>query len=52
MRLDLALRQPKFAEEKFDDLFKPETAGRGGGRGAGRGGDADAANAPAEPKRP
>jgi tricorn protease len=51
MRLDLTLRQPKFAEEKFEDLFKPETTGRGGGRGAGRGGDA-AANAPAEPKAP
>ena len=51
MRLDLALRQPKFAEEKFEDLFKPETTGRGGGRGAGRGGD-PAANAPAEPKAP
>jgi Tol biopolymer transport system component/C-terminal processing protease CtpA/Prc len=33
MRLDLVARQPKFAEEKFEDLFKPEAAapqGRGG----------------------
>ncbi len=51
MRLDLTLRQPKFAEEKFEDLFKPET-GRGGGRGAGRGGDAAAGTPGAEPKTP
>ncbi len=33
IRLDLVPHQPKFSEEKFDDLFKPEPAGRGG-RGA------------------
>ena len=25
-RIDLTPRQPEFAEEKFDDLFKPEPA--------------------------
>lgn len=30
MRLDLVPHQPKFSEEKFDDLFKPEPAARGG----------------------
>ena len=44
MRLDLIPHQPKFAEEKFEDLFKPELAGRGAGRG-GRGANADAAAA-------
>ncbi len=43
MRLDLVPRQPKYAEEKFDDLFKPEP-GRGAGRGTGRG---NAESAPA-----
>jgi C-terminal processing protease CtpA/Prc len=54
IRVDLVPRQPKFAEEKFDDLFKPETP-RAGGRGAGRGADASGAAtsaAPAEPKTP
>jgi len=53
MRLDLVPRQPKYAEEKFDDLFKPEPAR--GGRGAGRGSEAaatPAANGSAEPKAP
>ncbi len=35
-RIDLTPRRPEFAEEKFDDLFKPEPAR------AGRGGNADA----------
>ncbi|HEX3880244.1 MAG TPA: S41 family peptidase [Bryobacteraceae bacterium] len=48
MRLDLSPRTPKYAEEKFEDLFKPEPARGAGGRGAGRGGDAPAA----EPKPP
>jgi tricorn protease len=33
MRVDLVPRQPKFAEEKLDELFKPEPP-RQGGRGA------------------
>ncbi len=33
VRVDLVPRQPKFAEERVEDLFKPE-APRGGGRGA------------------
>ena len=33
-RIDLTPRQPKFAEERFEDLFKPEPAGRGGRSGA------------------
>ena len=32
-RIDLMPRQPRFAEERFEDLFKAEPAGRGG-RGA------------------
>jgi C-terminal processing protease CtpA/Prc/Tol biopolymer transport system component len=32
-RADLVPRQPKYAEERFDDLFKPEPP-RAGGRGA------------------
>jgi len=53
MRLDLVPRQPKYVEEKFDDLFKPEN-GRAGGRGTGRGEAAAgaAANAATEPKPP
>jgi Tol biopolymer transport system component/C-terminal processing protease CtpA/Prc len=47
IRIDLVPRQPKFAEEKFDDLFKPEPARGGRGAGAGRGADAAAAGAPA-----
>jgi len=34
MRVDLVPRQPKFAEERFDDLFKPEPPRPAGGRGA------------------
>ena len=34
VRVDLVPKQPKFAEDKFDDLFKPEVPARGG-RGAG-----------------
>ena len=30
-RIDLTPRQPEFAEEKFDDLFKPEPARAGRG---------------------
>ena len=36
-RVDLVPRQPKFTEEKLDDLFKPEaprTGGRGGAAAA------------------
>jgi Tol biopolymer transport system component len=33
VRVDLVPRQPKFAEDRLDDLFKPE-APRAGGRGA------------------
>ena len=38
MRIDLTPRQPKFARRKFDDLFKPESAGGGAG---GRGGSGE-----------
>ena len=31
VRVDLVPKQPKFAEEKFDDLFKPEAAARAAG---------------------
>ena len=31
-RVDLVPRQPKFAEERFEDLFKPEPARRGRAR--------------------
>ncbi|MGP8247816.1 MAG: S41 family peptidase [Bryobacteraceae bacterium] len=34
VRVDLVPRQPKFAEERIDDLFKPEPAAAHGGRGA------------------
>ncbi len=44
-RVDLVPRQPKFAEERFDDLFKPEPASGRGGRGRGAA-NADAAPAP------
>jgi Tol biopolymer transport system component/C-terminal processing protease CtpA/Prc len=44
MRVDLVPKQPKYSEDKFDDLFKPETAASGGGRGRG--------TAAAEPKTP
>jgi len=54
-RIDLVPKQPKFSEDKFDDLFKPEPAGRGSRGGAdaastGRGGRGNAAAA--EPKPP
>src|SRR5581483_9268789 len=67
MRLDLVPHQPKFAEDKFEELFKPEpgrggrTPGRGpdtpaGGRAAdttaGRGESAAAAPPAAEAKPP
>jgi Tol biopolymer transport system component/C-terminal processing protease CtpA/Prc len=56
VRVDLVPKQPKFTEDKFDDLFKPETPARGGrgaaanaeGETGGRGGR----GAPAEPKPP
>ena len=56
VRVDLVPKQPKFAEDKFDDLFKPEppaAAAAGGsgaadGEAAGRGGR----GAAAEPKPP
>lgn len=35
VRVDLVPRQPKFAEERIDDLFKPEPATARGGRGGG-----------------
>ncbi len=31
-RIDLTPRQPNYAEERFEDLFKPEPSGRGGRR--------------------
>ena len=34
MRVDLVARQPKFAEDKFEELFKPEPPRTNGGRGA------------------
>ena len=37
VRVDLVPKQPKFAEDKFDDLFKPEPAGRGRGAASGDG---------------
>src|SRR5580704_16576989 len=43
-RIDLKPRQPNYTEERFDDLFKPETPARGG-RGA-------ASGATSEPKPP
>ena len=60
VRVDLVPKQPKFSEDKFDDLFKPEAPGRGGrgitapaatpdGDTAGRGGRGTPA---AEPKPP
>jgi len=66
LRIDLVPKQPKFSEDRFDDLFKPETPAARGGRGAaaanpdadvaagaGRGSrGAAAASAPAEPKPP
>ena len=33
-RVDLVPRQPEFVEQKFEDLFKPEPAGRGRGANA------------------
>jgi Tol biopolymer transport system component/C-terminal processing protease CtpA/Prc len=33
-RIDLVPRQPKYAEERFEELFKPEPAGRGRGAAA------------------
>jgi Tol biopolymer transport system component/C-terminal processing protease CtpA/Prc len=33
VRVDLVPKQPKFAEDKFDDLFKPEAPPARGGRG-------------------
>jgi Tol biopolymer transport system component len=35
-RIDLKPRQPNYTEERFEDLFKPETPGRGG-RGSSAG---------------
>ena len=35
VRVDLVPKQPKFREDKFDDLFKPEPPARGGRRGGG-----------------
>jgi tricorn protease len=47
VRVDLVPHQPKFAEDKFDELFKPETPARGGARGGATppaaGADAEAA---------
>ena len=44
VRIDLVPKAPKFSEDRFDDLFKPEAPGRGG-RGA-------AATSPAAPAAP
>lgn len=53
VRVDLVPKQPKFAEDKFDDLFKPEPAGRGRGASAdGEGGGGRGRGAAAEPKPP
>ncbi len=60
VRVDLVPKQPKFGEDRFDDLFKPENAGRGG-REAAPGSEPEAAaagrgnggrGAAAEPKPP
>jgi Tol biopolymer transport system component/C-terminal processing protease CtpA/Prc len=53
VRVDLVPKQPKFAEDKFDDLFKPEPAGRGRGAANGDGeGGGRGRGAAAEPKLP
>jgi len=65
MRVDLVPKQPKFSEDRFDDLFKPETPaarGRGAspttadgepaGAAAGRGARGGTTPAAAEPKPP
>lgn len=57
VRVDLVPKQPKYSEDRFDDLFKPETPGRGS-RGAGASGDGETggrgerSSAPAQPKAP
>ncbi|HUB33838.1 MAG TPA: S41 family peptidase, partial [Bryobacteraceae bacterium] len=45
-RVDLVPRQPKFAEERFDDLFKPEAPAARGGRGRGANSETTAAPPP------
>ena len=42
VRVDLVPAQPKYSEDKFDDLFKPEAPARGGARGAAANAGADA----------
>jgi Tol biopolymer transport system component/C-terminal processing protease CtpA/Prc len=54
VRVDLVPKQPKFTEDKFDDLFKPEPVGRGRGAASGDGenGGRSGRGAPPEPKPP
>ncbi|HUB77951.1 MAG TPA: S41 family peptidase [Bryobacteraceae bacterium] len=54
VRVDLVPKQPKYAEDKFDDLFKPEPAGRGRGAAAGNGenGGRGGRSGTGEPKPP
>jgi tricorn protease len=47
-RVDLVPRQPKFTEDRFDDLFKPEAPGGRGSRG--RGANTEAAPSAPAPK--